>query len=217
MKINHHLDDATIFSYVAGSLSQGMALVVASHLSLCKSCQNRVLDMEAIGGALLQDIESAEMSDAALAQALARLDDSTETLPSLGQGAESCQGSDIPAPLREYINSLETLQWKRVGKGLYYVDVIERADGICRLFKLEPGKVVLPHRHRGNELTLTLRGSYSDVMGCYTRGDIADIDEQVEHEPVVGGSEDCVCLVALDSPLKYTTLLGKFMQVVTGL
>tara|TARA_R110000868_G_C10812357_1_gene757947 strand:+ start:357 stop:1010 length:654 start_codon:yes stop_codon:yes gene_type:complete len=216
VKINHHLDEATIFSYVAGSLSQGMALVVASHISLCKSCQDRVFDMETIGGALMEQMVDAEMSDASLEQALARLDDHTESLPSISQGVEACQGSDIPKPLRDYIGSLDNIQWKRIGQGLYYFDVIKNAKGMCRLIKLEPGKVVLPHGHRGNELTLTLRGSYSDVVGCFTRGDIADIDDQVEHEPAVGGNEDCICLVALDAPLRYTTLLGKLMQTVTG-
>ena len=78
MNINHHLDEATLFSYVAGSLSQGMALVVASHISICESCRERVFETEAIGGALLDTVASGHVSEElnkiALEQALACLD-----------------------------------------------------------------------------------------------------------------------------------------------
>ena len=89
MNINHHLDEATLFSYVAGSLSQGMALVVASHISICDSCRDRVFETEAIGGALLNEMVSDNSSDGsasvkvdetALEQVLACLDQEEPTI-----------------------------------------------------------------------------------------------------------------------------------------
>lgn len=227
MNINHHLDEATLFSYVAGSLTQGMALVVASHISICDSCRERVFETEAIGGALLDSIVNENVSEktdeAALAKALACLDEeegiplSDHGMPQNEKAAHSLSiMNEVPAPLNDYIgDSLDAVQWKRFSPGFYYFDVFSEQQGICRLLKVAPGKSILPHGHHGNELTLLLRGSYSDEVGRFTQGDIADLDDQIEHQPLVDGHEDCICLVATDSPLRFTTLLGKVIQPIT--
>lgn len=226
MNINHHLDEATLFSYVAGSLSQGMALVVASHISICESCRERVFETEAIGGALLDTVASGHVSEelnkTALEQALACLDEEEPTLPASTSGYveiaanTSITRNEVPAPLSDYIgSSLDDIQWKRFSPGFFYFDVFSERQGICRLLKVAPGKSILPHGHHGNELTLLLRGSYADEVGRFTRGDIADLDDQIEHQPLVDGNEDCICLVATDSPLRFTTLLGKVLQPMT--
>ena len=75
MNINHHLDDATLVSYSAGALSQGMALVVASHLSVCPQCRQRAELNDAVGGALLESLESESIADDMLASILTQLDD----------------------------------------------------------------------------------------------------------------------------------------------
>jgi len=93
--------------------------------------------------------------------------------------------------------------------------VFKEQRGICRLLKVAPGKSILPHGHHGNELTLLLRGSYADEVGRFAQGDVADLDDQIEHQPLVDGNEDCICLVATDSPLRFTTLLGKVIQPIT--
>jgi len=232
MNINHHLDEATLFSYVAGSLSQGMALVVASHISICDSCRERVFETEAIGGALLNEMVSDNSSDSsasvkvdetALEQVLACLDEVERTISldsSLSDGEpDACSPGntgEVPAPLSDYIGgSLDAVQWKRLSPGFYYFDVFKEQRGICRLLKVAPGKSILPHGHHGNELTLLLRGSYADEVGRFAQGDVADLDDQIEHQPLVDGNEDCICLVATDSPLRFTTLLGKVMQPIT--
>ena len=74
MNIKHHLDEATLVSYAAGSMSQAMALVVACHISICPSCRERVSQSEAIGGILLDSLDEASISDDALDQVLACLD-----------------------------------------------------------------------------------------------------------------------------------------------
>jgi len=231
MNINHHLDEATLFSYVAGALSQGMALVVASHISICDSCRERVFETEAIGGALLDDVVndnspdsssvSVKVNETALEQVLACLDEEAPvTTPGkIPPDGESTLGntSEVPAPLRDYIGgSLNAVQWKRLSSGFYYFDVFSEQRGICRLLKVAPGKSILHHGHHGNELTLLLRGSYADEVGRFAQGDIADLDDQIEHQPLVDGDENCICLVATDYPLRFTTLLGKVIQPMTG-
>jgi putative transcriptional regulator len=222
VKINHHLDEATLVSYVAGSLSQGMALVVASHISLCTACQLRVSAMEEIGGALLEQVTCSEMGDDKLGQALTLLENSpvgsTHGVVVNGADKKAIQAeADVPIPLRDYIGeSLDSIKWRYLAPGFHYVDVLTGDTSVCRLLKVSPGKSIWPHTHRGNELTQLLRGEYADELGHFTRGDISDLDEQTEHQPLVGGHEDCICLVALDSPLKFTTLLGRLLQPLSG-
>lgn len=214
MNINHHLDDATLVSYSAGALSQGMALVVATHLSICKQCRELAEANDALGGALLESLESEEVGDTMLANLLAQLDDQPSeplTVTPIKRDPE------IPAPLSDYIDgSLDQLEWKRIVPGVAYYDMPWEGRGVSRLLRIAPGKSMLAHTHDGNELTMVLRGSFSDEIGRFCRGDVADLDDQIEHQPLVDSEEDCICLIATDAPLRFTTLFGKLVQPITG-
>ena len=39
----------------------------------------------------------------------------------------------------------------------------------------------------GQEMTLILRGAYRDQIGRFAPGDVADLDEGIEHQPVIEG------------------------------
>ncbi len=244
MNIKHHLDEATLVSYVAGSMSQAMALVVACHISMCAACRERVHESEAIGGMLLDSLNPAQVSDDALAKVLACLDDEPELdakvadtrfdktaafakAASLNKKTPFSEHnrqaiavhSDIPRPLDDYIGaSLDKVEWKRIVPGVHYHDLPCKTErgGASRLLRIAPGKAMLPHSHDGNELTLILRGSYTDEVGRFTVGDIADLDSEIQHQPLVDSSEACICLIATDAPLKFSTLLGKIVQPMTG-
>ena len=60
-------------------------------------------------------------------------------------------------------------------------------DGRSRLMLLRvaAGRPVPEHGHGGQELTLILSGAYRDRFGVFAaKGDIADHDEEVEHQPI---------------------------------
>ncbi len=219
MNINHHLDDATLVSYSAGALSQGMALVVASHLSVCPHCRALAEVNDAVGGALLESLESESVSSDMLAVIMSQLDD-----PEIDQASSvndkqalSLSDPDIPPPLRDYIDCpLDQLAWKRIVPGVAYFDMPWQGHGVSRLLRISPGKAMLAHTHNGNELTMVLRGSFSDEVGRFRKGDVADLDDQIEHQPLVDSNEDCICLIATDAPLRFTTLFGKLVQPITG-
>ena len=46
MKPNHHPNSALLMAYASGSLTEAFSLVVASHLSFCQECQQKVNDAE---------------------------------------------------------------------------------------------------------------------------------------------------------------------------
>lgn len=215
MTINHHLDEATLFSYVAGAVGQGPALVVASHLAMCDPCRRRCRELEAIGGALLENIALAAVSDSTLASVLDRLDQ--DVTPATAVRPASVANSEVPAPLAIHVgDSLEELSWKKLVPGIWVHDLPSQGKGTTRLLRVAPGKAALPHSHRGSELTLLLRGSYSDEVGRFSTGDIADLDDQITHQPLVDSDQDCICLIATEYPLRYTTLFGKITQPLFG-
>lgn len=218
MNIHHHLDDATIVSYTAGSLTNAMALVVSCHLSMCQVCRHRAAEMEELGGELLEHLNPVTLSDSALSNMLAALDQPENNDPAASFPATKALPDDVPAPLAEFIDKpYEELNWKRMAPGFSYIDLPCQGTGAIKLLCIAPGKAVLPHTHTGNELTVVLQGSFVDEIGRFTSGDIADLDQEIEHQPLVDSQENCICLIATDGPLKFTTLLGRIFQPLTGL
>lgn len=214
----HHPSDATLVAYAAGSTIEGIALVVASHLAFCAECRRKVADAEAIGGGLLDDLAPAPLEDAARSRVLARLDvpDAAVAVPHVDTG--------LPAPLARYVagadRGLESLPWRTLWPGIRQIDLrSRRRDGeSLRLLRIAPGSAMPQHGHNGTELTLVLVGSFADETGRFTRGDVAEVDEDVQHRPVVEGSEECICLIATDAPLRFGGgLLGRIVQRFVGI
>ena len=73
------------------------------------------------------------------------------------------------------------------------------------------------HGHGGSELTLVLDGAYADETGEFRRGDIQDVDDEVEHRPVADKELGCICLIASERPARFKSLVGRLMQPWTGM
>jgi putative transcriptional regulator len=182
---------------------------------MCDLCRRRCRELEAIGGALLENIALAAVSDNTLASVLDRLDQ--DVIPEAAARSAAVANSEVPAPLAGYVgDSLYELSWKKLVPGIWIHDLPNQGKGMTCLLRVAPGKAALPHSHRGSELTLLLRGSYSDEVGRFTPGDIADLDDQITHQPLVDSDHDCICLIATEYPLRYTTLFGKITQPLFG-
>ena len=63
MTIVHHLDEATILSYAAGTLGEALSVAAACHISMCTECRAAVRKAEALGGEMLDDLEATAISD----------------------------------------------------------------------------------------------------------------------------------------------------------
>ena len=214
MKISHHFDDATLIAYSSGTLNKGMALLVESHLEMCEHCMEQVQTSNRIGGDLLRQIEPVAMKSGSLDQILSMLDDVELEVSSVSRS----RSAEVPASLAEHIgDDLDALEWKTMGLGVQQYDLKLGGAGAARLLRIQPGVSVPHHTHTGNELTLILRGSYSDEIGRFQIGDVADLDDQLEHQPIVDTEHECICLIATDAPLKFSGLMGKLVQPFIGL
>ena len=215
MKISHHFDDATLVAYSSGTLTKGMALLVESHIGMCEQCMEQIQTSNRIGGDLLQSIRPVAMEPGCLDRFLAMLDgvEMDEVMP-----LDASRKSEVPESLAAVIgDDLDALEWKSMGLGVQQYDLKLGGVGATRLLRIQPGVSVPHHTHTGNELTLILRGSYSDEIGRFQVGDVADLDNQLEHQPIVDTDQECICLIATDAPLKFSGLMGKLVQPFIGL
>ena len=211
MSIHHHLTDELLLAYAAGNLAESWSLAVASHLSLCPVCREREAQFAAIGGAALEDFGAAAMNDTALADCLARLDDAVpDPLPA---ARDAGAAAILPKPLRDYAGGdLDAVRWSMVGGGVHQHILPLGRTGQARLLRIKAGEAVPEHGHRGLELTLLLAGSFADGVNEFRRGDIEVADEDVQHTPVAGYGEPCICLAVTDAPLVFRSLLPRIVQ-----
>lgn len=212
MNVTHHLDDATLTRYAAGDLSEGFVVVVASHLAMCEDCRQAAHDAESMGGQMLDELEASALEADAFDRLIAGLGDIEMPRPVL----TSRHDSDVPVPLRRYIGDhLDGVNWRTVAPGVRKL-TIRTGDENSSLFMLHIGEgMSMPeHGHGGDEITLILSGAYRDAFGRFGPGDVADLDDHVEHTPKVEPGGPCICLVATEAPTKFKTLIGKIMQPI---
>jgi putative transcriptional regulator len=213
MTMTHHPDDATLMSYAGGSLPEPLALVVASHCSVCPSCVAEARKMERIGAALFNELGGASMASAMPQMAL-------RTAEPLRATARSATASEVPEPLRHLVgDNLDAIAWQRLGFGVWHAPVLhgKPVRGDVRLLKVEPGRAMPEHGHGGSELTMILRGAYHDQVGRFSAGDVADLDDEVEHQPVADAQVGCICIIASDKQAVFKGFFARLIQPLTGI
>lgn len=202
--IQHHIPDTVLDAYHSGTLAHAFAVVVAAHLSLCDECRARQEALDMLGGALLAHAPKAEMQPDALRRALAALDRPPEPPPIRGSGL-------FPAPVMAELGGGPP-RWRMLGGGIRQQILSADKTGSLRLLYIPPGKAVPEHGHRGLELTLVLQGSFSDSEGRFGRGDVEPAHDAINHQPVAGAGEPCICLAATDAPLRFHAMVPRLLQ-----
>jgi putative transcriptional regulator len=213
MTPRHHPSEATVLAYSAGALGQGLALVVASHLDFCPQCRMQVHQGEVIGGALLNELVPEPMAAGARDRVLQLLD---RPAPQITVAPHRIADPLVPGPLSHYlIDGSASFRWRLMAPGLRQFEVVPHVrlgGGNLRMLRIAPGKTLPRHGHTGTELTLVLRGSYTDELGHFGRGDVAETDDDIVHQPVSDRDEDCICLIATEGPLKFESPLARAFQ-----
>ena len=218
MSIHHHLNDATLMAYAAGTLPESMNLVVATHLSLCPICRQKVEQMEVMGAGSLESEAPLPVGMEALSQVMNLID--LETDQGTPEPANDHIKSAFPSPLSQFVpKNYEDIPWRSTAPGLksFILPGVQSHSGTVRLFKIAPGVTIPEHGHGGTELTLVLKGSFSDEIGRFKAGDIADLDDDIEHQPIADSAEDCICLIATEQPLRFKNMVPRIMQYFVGM
>lgn len=211
-EIRHHLTEELLMAYSAGSLPEAFSLLIATHVSMCDACRADLAACDAVGGAVLGDCAPAELSDDSLKATLALIASNVAMAEDVQAPAVPVD-PDIPAPLRDYIGGgLDKVKWRSLGGGVSQAILATSKEATIRLLKIPGGTSVPDHGHRGTEMTLVLKGAFSDEFDRFARGDVEVANEELHHTPVAEEGEDCICLAATDAPLRFRGFIPRIAQ-----
>lgn len=208
--IKHHLNDAILMAYSAGSLPEAFNLIIAAHLSLCDTCRAHAESFDALGGAVLDQDSTVELASNSLSNTLALIDGGEMATP---KPRIAYKSGVLPQPVQDYVGGdLESVRWKPIGMGVKQAILPTTKEASARLLMIPAGVAMPDHGHQGTEMTLVLKGAFEDEDGYFARGDIEIADSSLHHTPVADIHEDCVCLAVADAPLQFDRLLPKIAQ-----
>lgn len=211
-QIKHHLTDALLMGYSAGTLPEAFNLVVATHISMCDECRAALAEFDAVGGEVMMSGDAAELAEDSLQATLALIADNAFRKE---EARAAAAPADLPTPLQDYIGgSLSDVKWRKVGGGVSQAVLPTSKDATVRLLKIPAGSAVPDHGHQGTELTLVLKGAFSDDEDTFRAGDVEVANEDLEHTPVAEPGEDCICLAATDAPLKFNGFIPRLAQKI---
>lgn len=215
MSVRHHVSSELLVQYAAGHLAEGWSIAIATHLAMCPECRERLRTLEAVAGALVDELEPVAGPPDAWERLQARLGDAGG--PRKSPAPAEMPTDELPQPLRSYVGKLADIKWRNLGNARQVL--IKTADTTTqvRLLRIAAGKPVPEHSHGGRELTLVLKGSFHDKVDSFGPGDIEDADGELTHQPIAGPEQDCICLAVTDAPLKFRSRLVRLVQPFLGI
>lgn len=197
MNPRHHPSIEILTAYASGALEPGFGLVVGAHVEGCAACRAKIGAFEAASGAALSELSAEDVSADALADVMARLDETQTSAPKVDTW-----------PLLERL-TLKPKKWVAPGVWVAAVDTPHAPQNRVYLLSVAPGMPTARHEHSGAEFCTVLKGAYRDELGVFAAGDFAAAYGELNHQPMVEGDETCVCLFATEGRLKPQGFLGR--------
>lgn len=214
--IKYHPEARFLTDYSAGSLPQEQALCVATHLHYCQACRLKVRDLTELGSLLFmqQDAPPADGTNRErnFSRLMERVAVAGATTPVTASAAEPAPDA-LPHGLHKLSHgNIEGLKWRRVGRNFRYSRLpVGNTHRETSLLHIRAGGSVPHHRHSGDEITVVLRGSFSDQDDKYGVGDFIVRTTGEKHSPVASQDEDCLCLATLERPIVMSNLLFRLL------
>jgi len=205
--------NALLADYAAGHLNPALHSLVASHLEMKPDNRSFVSTLEAAHARALDD-----EAPVALPNRQALLDHVFSFGDRQVPVKLKRKNALLPDALHSFVGrELEDVKWRSVLPGLKEFRISDKdAETEASLLWIRSGRRMPAHTHDGSEVTLVLKGGFSDLMGHYGRGDIAIADGDVDHRPRADDDGDCICFAVTDAPVRLTGFLGRFLQRFSG-
>jgi putative transcriptional regulator len=209
--IKHHVTDALLMAYSAGTLPEAFSLTVATHVSMCDECRARLGAFDTVGGALIEQGAAEDVAPDSLSATMALIRaGGPRQAP---KAAPKPRADGLPAPLQDYVGGgLDKVRWRHVGMGVKQAILPTSREATARLLYIPAGAAVPDHGHSGTELTLVLQGAFVDEVDHFGPGDLEVANEDLDHTPVADIGADCICLAATDAPLRFRSMIPRLAQ-----
>ena len=230
MDLKHCPSSATLADFSFGNGFSTSEIVLRAHISACRHCRTKIREIETIGSDLLMN-EIHDHLGTPLENIDSKVDEIVEGYDSScdREGAKISNLSKSKADDFELDDSLDclfpsyldcsfdALPWKSAGKDIQLCKL--REDGNSRLWMIKgkPGAKLPKHSHRGQELTLVLKGAYACSSNIYQPGDLHECDDENTHQPIIVGEVDCISLVATEGNLKFDNPFLRLIQPMLGI
>lgn len=207
-------------NYAAGCLDPAFTLMVETQAALRPEVSRALARAETIAGIFLESEQMAELSEGAAKKAMAMID-AWEAGPQEAQKAvyEASEGLDellaLPEPLREIaLESCTTESWQSLTPGIRRLHLNTKSQAEVELYRIEPGRTVPRHSHKGSEFTLVVSGGFTDESGSFGPGDISIKGPDDTHQPTGDMDGVCFALAVRDDGLRFTGMLGLIQRLL---
>ncbi len=211
----HHLPQAVLLEYAAGTTLPTTSLLVACHLTLCPECRSEVSRLEEIGATLLEQQPETSFAEDAVARVLAAIEKPAAT-PLEGPRDTPANDGVIPFPLLDVLAEKRLkMQWSLPGIRSASLRLASDLPP-ARLVHFQPGIRIPSHGHASPEFVLILEGLLEEEDQQFRRGDVAFSDTGKVHKQTIGAEGACLALIVNEGPLIPKTLWGKVLKNFGG-
>lgn len=217
--IQHHPDDNLLAEYSAGSIPWALSLGVATHLHFCSECKARVANMNQIGAAMMSQCRPHAVEVDAFSQLMAKIrqagpgEGGAEREPQAPVRHKDHMLNNLPKVVAKLMPKDKPLRWRYMSPHLKMARLKTGQDKYeVGFHRISVGGKVAEHGHRGLEVTIVLKGSFSDGDGVYSPGDFLVRQSGEVHRPTAAQNEDCLCLSIVEAPVQLTGLLGRLIN-----
>ncbi len=208
--IKHHPSRAMLVDFSAGNLGTAESICVSAHLHFCDQCRNELMRLDQVASQLMTEAEPQTIDEDLFDAVMSKID----ALPEAPTKVETEEKSDFPLTVTKLINETESApNWRRMSSS---VDVARVRTGQNKyevaLHRICAGGKTPHHGHNGTEFTVVLKGSFSDEQAVYSEGDFLLRGPGDKHQPMGAQNGECICLSALEAPIKLSSPLGFLMK-----
>ncbi|MDX1490897.1 MAG: ChrR family anti-sigma-E factor [Pseudohongiellaceae bacterium] len=211
--IAYHPDSRFLTDFASANLPLSEAVCVSVHLEFCGKCRAHVKQLNELGAMLMESSCVEPLAEDSFDKLMGSIDNSASIeAPAAQHKSPVSEVSDMPLSSklvspRALKGALKAgfskLNWVQLGAHLRIAPL--NLGGESRetaIYDIKAGGRMPEHEHNGEEITVLLKGSFSDAEGSYSRGDFVVRNKGEAHQPTATQDMDCVCLVSLESPIK---------------
>lgn len=215
--VSFHPDSKFLTDFAAGSLPLSEAVCVAAHLEFCGKCRAHVQQLSDLAAQMMVRLEPVVDDNDGFESLMQRIESSYAAPvvhPSSIAGKSAVSATGIPRVVEKLAGgSLQNLNWVKLGNSLRIAPVdIGCKSRQTAIYDIKAGRPMPEHEHRGEEITVLLKGSFSDAEGKYVKGDFVVRYAGERHQPTATLDTDCICLVSLEQPVKARSWWYRLME-----